>query len=430
MADLVVVVPTRGRPANAAELVQAFNDTCTAETAVVFAIDENDPELASYQSVLAGLTLRIPVNVGVIANPSNMVYALNQAAVAIAKTQKPYAIGFMGDDHRPITPGWDSAYLAALGDLSTGIVYGDDLVQHEGLPTQCAMTSDIVTALGYMAPPNLKHMYVDNFWRDLGNKADCLRYLPKVVVQHQHPIAKTAEWDEGYKRVNSPETYQVDEQAYAAYRIHQFASDVETVKALRPNQIHEWRLFDEGTVPEYTEPAWYDGREHAPHLEQREHRDRLMATATLVAQAAFQYGLSKVVDLGSGDGGLLSLLGPAFDAWGYDLMPANLDVAKARGVDVRYGNVLSDDIDWADIAVCTEMLEHLVDPHGFVATIAKHCKVLVCSSPRLETGSDHYEFHTWAWDLEGYRNLLQANGFEVKRQQQVGMFQVLLAVRP
>lgn len=429
MADLVVIVPSRGRPTAAAELVQTFNNTCTANTELVFAVDEDDPELLQYQNVIAGLTLRIPVLVGVT-TPGNMVSALNQAAVAITKTQNPYAIGFMGDDHRPHTQGWDCAYLDALRELGTGVVYGNDLIQGANLPTQCAMTADIVATLGYMAPTSLHHMYVDNFWKDLASKADCLRYLPDVVVEHLHPVAGKVEWDDGHRRVNAPEVYSRDQTAYLAYvQSGRLDADVDKVRALQLNPVHEWRLFEEGTVPEYTQASWYDTREHAPHLEQREHRDRLMATATLVALAGFQYGLSKVVDLGAGDGGLLSLLGPGLQRWGYDLAPANVEAAKKRGSDVRYGNVLTDDIEWADIAVCTEMLEHLVDPHGFVATIAKHAKVLICSSPRLETGSNHYEFHTWAWDEEGYRNLLQNNGFKVKRQQRVGMFQVVLAVK-
>ena len=191
----------------------------------------------------------------------------------------------------------------------------------------------------------------------------------------------------------------------------------------------EWRLFDEGTIPEYTTPEWYDGREHAPHLEQEGHRDRIMFTAAQIAREAM-IGTHTLVDLGAGDGGLLSLLGPAIKAWGYDLQPTNLAAAQQRGVDVRYGNVLTDDIAWAEIAVATEMLEHLVDPHEYVRRIGEHSKVLICSSPRLETGSNHYEFHTWAWDGDGYRALVEQGGWRVKRHNGVHAFQVIVADRP
>ena len=225
MADLVVVVPSRGRPEAAAELVEAFAETCTAATRLVFACDEDDPTLDEY--VPEGRSFP-PVYA---VKPHSMVSALNDVA---CKQLHTYAIGFMGDDHRPRTKGWDERYLDALRDLGTGIVYGDDLLQREKLPTQCAMTSDIIRALGYMAPPTLTHMYCDDFWRDLGRQAGCLRYLPDVVVEHMHPIAGKAEWDDGHKRVNAPAVYERDRIAYARFRaLGEMADAVAKVKALR-----------------------------------------------------------------------------------------------------------------------------------------------------------------------------------------------------
>jgi hypothetical protein len=91
---------------------------------------------------------------------------------------------------------------------------------------------------------------------------------------------------------------------------------------------------------------------------------------------------------------------------------------------------VADDIEWGRIAVCTEMLEHLVDPHAFVRRIADHADVLVCSSPSVERPGSAYEFHTWCWDFDGYRSLVERAGFVVRRQRQVGPFQVVLAVKP
>lgn len=192
----------------------------------------------------------------------------------------------------------------------------------------------------------------------------------------------------------------------------------------------EWRLFDEGTIPECTTADWYLSREHAPHLEQDLHRGRLIKSANLIAQAAMGYGFRTVVDLGAGDGGLLSLLGPSMTRWGYDLAPANVEAAKQRCVDVRLADVLTDPVQWAEIAVATEMLEHLVDPHGFVQTIYKNASALVASSPWTETPEQHYEFHTWCWDTDGYRNLLEQAGWRVAHHAKVSMFQVVLAVKP
>lgn len=222
MTDLLVIVPSRGRPAAATALAAAFSDTCTADTRLAFAVDADDPTIDAY----TGTTLWI--NHG----RKTMVAALN-GAVEDLLDPDTFAVGFMGDDHRPRTIGWDRAYLDALHELGTGIVYGDDLLQHERIPTQVTMTADIVRSLGHMAPATLTHLFVDNYWRDLGQAAGCLRYLPDVIVEHLHPFAGKAVWDDGHRRVNAPAMYQRDSDAYADYAGSHLAADIAKVQALR-----------------------------------------------------------------------------------------------------------------------------------------------------------------------------------------------------
>lgn len=227
MADLVVIVPSRGRPAAARELAETFEATCTADTLLVLAVDSDDETLPEYHGI-GGRRM-----VADFPAPSNMVTTLNHAALAAAGSPN-FALAFMGDDHRPRTVGWDSMYLDTLRELGTGLVYGDDLIQGERVPTQVAMTSDIVWALGYMAPPQLVHLFVDNFWLSLGRLAGCIRYRSDVVIEHMHPVAGKAGWDEGHKRVNTPEYYARDEATWRAYiEAGHLAADVAKVEALR-----------------------------------------------------------------------------------------------------------------------------------------------------------------------------------------------------
>lgn len=237
MADLIVIVPSRGRPDSVRELAEAFDKTCTGNTEFVLAVDDNDPAMDAYAETvheLAGSS-KIRLTLCGVTEPTNMVRALNATAVGLITYlgQSPRAVGFMGDDHRPRTEGWDSAYLEALWDLGTGIVYGDDLLQRGGLPTQCAMTADIIRELGYMAPPTLTHLAVDNWWLELGRQAGCIRYLPDVVVEHMHPVAGKAEWDEGHRRVNAPEMYSRDLAEFARIQSEDLTGQVAKVRALR-----------------------------------------------------------------------------------------------------------------------------------------------------------------------------------------------------
>lgn len=205
----------------------------------------------------------------------------------------------------------------------------------------------------------------------------------------------------------------------------------------------EARLFEEGTVPEWTTPEWYAQRETAPHLEQEGHHERLLMAADFVTSAIVkieaedEYAQAQVLDLGAGDGGLLSIVPvPKGCGIGFDLQQSNVDAAAARGVDVRLRNVIDDPSvdEYADlrtILVVTEMLEHLIDPHGFLHRLAAtDARWLVASSPYTETTQYHYEYHTWAWDLEGYAELLEQAGWMVVRQATAWISQTVLARKP
>ena len=225
MADLLVIVPSRGRPANAVRLAEAFAATCTADTRLMFAIDDDDPARDrypvypeyGYECLFCGPW-------------QPMVPKLN--LVAGSQPRKWFALGFMGDDHLPRTHGWDSLMLDALREMGTGVVYGDDLLQRERLCTAWAMTSDIVRALGRMVPAPVDHMYCDNSVMELARSAGCLRYLPDVVIEHMHPIAGKAEADEGYVRVNRPEQYALDEAVFRTWMADGLAADAAKVRAL------------------------------------------------------------------------------------------------------------------------------------------------------------------------------------------------------
>jgi hypothetical protein len=125
-----------------------------------------------------------------------------------------------------------------------------------------------------------------------------------------------------------------------------------------------------------------------------------------------------------------------FDAaWGYDFQPSNQAGWAERGVDAELHDVfrIPGEVDavLGEMVSCTEVLEHLADPHGVVAELFEEAEVraFVCSSPLNETGDYHDPCHAWAWDMPAYANMVEEAGWTIKYHEPVGFFQVIGAVK-
>lgn len=229
MSGLAVIVPTRGRPEAVRELVAAWEDT-GATAALVFGVDDDDPRLGEYRGAVETLDDEHDVEL-VIGPRLRMVGTLNKIARDLAPRFD--ALGFMGDDHRPRTPRWDQMFAEVLADRPR-IAYGDDGYQHEAMATAVCMTSDIVTALGYMAPPELTHLRADVVWCEWGAAIDRLTYRPDIVIEHMHPWAGKGQWDAGYGEANSQQMIHADAHGYALYKADGFERDVDRLRGLLP----------------------------------------------------------------------------------------------------------------------------------------------------------------------------------------------------
>lgn len=219
--SIALLVPTRGRPGAAAALADTFRATThRTTTELLFLVDDDDPELGTY----CGSDL--PISTGPRL-AKGMGAALNRAAVAQATDCD--VVGFLGDDHRLRTVNWDVRVEQTLHE-NPGVAYGNDLIHGPNLPTAAFVSSDLIRTLGYMSPPGLMHLYIDNFWLELG-RATSLHYLPDVTIEHLHPIAQKAEWDEGYREVNSGEMQAHDHAEFQRYMAQDWPAAKEKVLA-------------------------------------------------------------------------------------------------------------------------------------------------------------------------------------------------------
>lgn len=226
MPDLTIVVPSKGRSTAVGEFMESMEKTCRADTKVLWALDEDDPHYVLYRSEINSEDVfSIPAWIP-------MVPKLNLAAFAT----ESFAVGFMGDDHRPRTVGWDEKYLQALNTAGIHMVFGDDLVWGGSLPTQIAMTSKLIHTLGFMVPVEINHLWCDNFWKTLGDNARIIKYLPDVIVEHMHHIVGKAEHDATYSL--SEGYMEADREAYENFiKSIEYTELLDKVKRLRDENL-------------------------------------------------------------------------------------------------------------------------------------------------------------------------------------------------
>lgn len=170
MNDLTMIVPSRGRPLAADKVRESFNRTTGADSRLVFALDADDGTWLAYPPIKFQ------------SKSDSTVSALNNCALKYMNESR--YLGFIGDDCRFITAGWDKTMISAADEMGSGIVYANDLMDPGALPTSMLISSSIVKSLGWMAPPLLKAICFDDYWLRLGQGLDRIKYLDDVVIQH------------------------------------------------------------------------------------------------------------------------------------------------------------------------------------------------------------------------------------------------------
>lgn len=208
---LAVLVPSRGRPDNLHRLADALEETVVTPYRLWVRLDDDDPTHERYPA-REGL-------VTVIGERVRFAASVNELAARAARDGATH-LAILGDDVLPETPGWDTRLIAALhGRL--GVAYGSDGLEHlhgPDLPTHVVVPVELYEKLGWVALPELRHLFCDNVWRELGRGLDNFAYLPDVKLTHLHPWAKKAPSDATYAEANDARHRSVDKETFEAWR--------------------------------------------------------------------------------------------------------------------------------------------------------------------------------------------------------------------
>lgn len=235
--ELLVITPSRGRPARLAEMVEAVAATRWLDTHVLAFVDDDDPTLAGYAELAESRTDILTVRRG---RRRSLTGWTNRAALEHALADDPTLfLASLGDDHLPRTPGWDAELVGEIGKMDgPGWAYGNDLLQGERIPTAWVQSTQLVKALGWMALPCCEHLCIDSAVYDLGHAAGRIAYRQDIVVEHMHPAVRKAPTDGTYREGNSAERNELDGAAYHAWLGEGFERDAATVRALTWSHAH------------------------------------------------------------------------------------------------------------------------------------------------------------------------------------------------
>lgn len=227
--DVLVIVPSRGRPGRLALMLGETLGTSRARTAVAVCYDDDDPQRGGYEA-LAELHETDP-RVRWHHGPRQTLAGWTNAIATSGEAREYRAVASLGDDHIPRTDGWDETLLAEIDRQGGGLAFGDDRHQSGALPTAPLIATAAVTALGWMCLPGCEHYYIDDAWLALFDLARLMAYRGDVIIEHVHPDANKAPRDQTY--TDATRAYWMhDHTTFLAWRGSKaYTDDVDTVLA-------------------------------------------------------------------------------------------------------------------------------------------------------------------------------------------------------
>lgn len=214
---ICVVMPTRARPAAQLEALASIIGNSAGFTDVILAVDADDERKLSVSGP------NISMFVSPVRKP--MLHLLNDAVMA----NLPYydIFGFTGDDVLYQTKNWDIKVWNTLKH-GIGVVYGDDGIQHDNLPTHPWFSAAVPKALGYASPPCLEHYYFDNFLKWLAAPLGMLYWRSDISTFHRHHSVGGLPYDKVYQEAER--IFANDQVAFGRYVIGEQETNIKKLR--------------------------------------------------------------------------------------------------------------------------------------------------------------------------------------------------------
>lgn len=215
-----LLCPTRGHRELRERLVTTFAESEPKWSKILFLVDSDQGESEFYSELFDVQVIPARPQRGIV-EPMNLA-ALNPAT-------ETYAL--IGDDVEFRDQGWETKILAARE--RSLVVFGDRGRTLTGQGNHPFWDARISRVLKYHAPAGLWHLFVDDYYQELGRRLDSLEYVAAGLF-HNHPALGFRQWEEVTQTVNSNEFYEHDRKAFRKYLALEMNPAVEKVKAILP----------------------------------------------------------------------------------------------------------------------------------------------------------------------------------------------------
>jgi hypothetical protein len=225
--EILIITPTRQRVKRAKEMIAAWEKCTTGHSEIVFYVDDDDPQLKQYQGLVRD---KIRVEVG-------QEHGLCAGYNFLFDNYPGYEFYAPFDDDQHVrTKGWEDIAIAKLREHDNwGLVYGDDLLQHQDIATAPILSGKLMSTLGWVGLPGLDHMYCDNVWMDVAKACDGLFYVPEIVIEHMHFLNGKAEKDETYVLSDTEDMYSRDKAVYDKWKAKELPALTKRLQKLMKN---------------------------------------------------------------------------------------------------------------------------------------------------------------------------------------------------
>lgn len=205
--DGIIILPSRGRAKEKLpRCLAAMKETGTVTPGVIM-VGRDDYE--ANESDYAALDL-----------PDDWRIVLGNYPDTAAATNAGYAICgdashviWMTDDNIAETPLWDQRIAEALTGVNfVSTAFGEKSKRLNGA---IGWSRELLDAVGYIYPPTLKHLFLDDLFEEIGRMTGCWQVLPEVMVRHFHG-PKVGEPDATSDRVNT--FWEADRRGYIEWQ--------------------------------------------------------------------------------------------------------------------------------------------------------------------------------------------------------------------